>query len=426
MRRQLVLLVAATTSLVLVAFLVPLALLVRTVVADRAVSVATQEAQALAPLISTLDPAALELAVKQLNASGAHPITVMFPSGRWIGPEAPRSEAVRLAASGASITADTPAGREILVAVQGQGGQSTVIRSFVPDAELNDGVPRAWMLLALLGLGLLVLSMVVAEQLARALVRPLTEAAGISHQLAGGDLSVRAGDAGPPEVRQVAAGLNLLAGRITELLAHERETVADLAHRLRTPLTVLRVDAESLRGSEDAARITADVEALERTVNDVIHETRRPVREGVVASCDAAEVVRERVAFWAVLAEDQQRPVQVEVAARPLPVRVAAADLAACVDALLANVFAHTPEGTGLAVRLAGRAGGGARLDVEDGGPGFAGDEVVERGRSGAGSTGLGMDIARRTAQASGGALRLGRSPAGGAAVTVELGAPLA
>jgi signal transduction histidine kinase len=51
---------------------------------------------------------------------------------------------------------------------------------------------------------------------------------------------------------------------------------------------------------------------------------------------------------------------------------------------------------------------------------------VVERGRSGAGSTGLGMDIARRTAQASGGALRLGRSPAGGAAVTVELGAPLA
>src|SRR5262245_17857362 len=39
------------------------------------------------------------------------------------------------------------------------------------------------------------------------------------------------------------AGLNHLAARIGELLAHERETVADLSHRLRTPLTALRFDA---------------------------------------------------------------------------------------------------------------------------------------------------------------------------------------
>jgi signal transduction histidine kinase len=49
---------------------------------------------------------------------------------------------------------------------------------------------------------------------------------------------------------------------------------------------------------------------------------------------------------------------------------------------------------------------------------------VLERGDSRAGSTGLGLDIARRTAVASGGDLTIGRSPAGGARVTMRLGPP--
>ena len=53
-------------------------------------------------------------------------------------------------------------------------------------------------------------------------------------------------DDGPEEVRRVGAALNRLAGRIDELLAAERETVADLSHRLRTPLTAVRLDVESL------------------------------------------------------------------------------------------------------------------------------------------------------------------------------------
>ena len=56
MRRRVLLLVAATASLVLVAFLVPLALLVRTVAAERAVLAATADAQALTALVAVADP----------------------------------------------------------------------------------------------------------------------------------------------------------------------------------------------------------------------------------------------------------------------------------------------------------------------------------------------------------------------------------
>jgi signal transduction histidine kinase len=424
MTRRLVLLVGTTTSLVLVAFLIPLAILVRTAAADRAVSQAIVEAQALAPMVATVDVATLQLAVDRVNAARRHPVTVFLPGGRMIGAPTPRSAAVSLAATGRSLTALAPGGHEILVAVAGLAEGTAVIRTFVADAELSRGVTHAWLVLGLLGLGLMAVSMGVAHQLARTLNRPLIQAADVSHRLAQGDLSARAGQRGPPEVRQVSAGLNLLAARIGELLAIERETVADLSHRLRTPLTALRIDAESLGDPVDRARIAADLDSVERTVKAVIQEARRPVRDGVSPACDAAEVVAERVEFWSALAEEEGRAVRVEQSAGSIPVRANRDDLAACVDALVGNVFAHTPEGTALGVGLDRRRGGGALLVVTDSGPGLPGPLVLERGRSGNGSTGLGLDIARRVAERSGGTLRL-RSDAGtGTTATVELGPP--
>jgi signal transduction histidine kinase len=262
---------------------------------------------------------------------------------------------------------------------------------------------------------------VVADQLARSLVRPLTGLALVADHLASGDLSARATVAGPPEVRRAGNGLNRLATRIDDLLARERESVADLSHRLRTPLTALRIDAESLRDG----RLLDDVCAMERTVSDIIQEARRQ-RGGQqqVALCDATAVIAERAAFWRPLAEDQDRQMAVEVTRDPILVQVSREDLAACADVLLENVFTHTPEGVALAVRLSHRAGGGAWLVVADDGPGFRPGGPVRRGLSGGGSTGLGLDIARRVAQASGGSMTVGRSAAGGGSVTLGFGPP--
>jgi signal transduction histidine kinase len=424
MRRRLTLLVAATTSLVLVAFLVPLALLVRTVAADRAVGAATLEVESLASLVSTLNPQALTLALGQATASSGRPVTVFLPDGSSIGSPAARSPAVRLAARGSSVTALAPGGREILVAVQGPGG-TAVVRTYVPDEDLRHGVLRAWLILALLGFALLGLSLLVAHRMARSLVRSTRELAFVSHRLAAGDLESRALRSGPPELRDVAAGLNHLAGRIRELLAQEREAAADLSHRLRTPLTALRLDVESLRDPGDATRVGASVDALERAVNRIIEEARRSTPAGAGApECDAAEVVGDRVRFWAVLAEDQDRRLTAPAAPGPLPVALSRDDLAACVDALLGNVFAHTPEGTDFEVGLEARPPGRVRLIVADEGPGFATSDPLGRGVSGAGSSGLGLDIVKRAAEASGGSLSVGRATGGGALVVLELGRP--
>ena len=222
-------------------------------------------------------------------------------------------------------------------------------------------------------------------------------------------------------MREVGTAVNQLAGRIGELLAAEREGAADLAHRLRTPLTALRLDVEGLPPAE-RDRLLDDVDALSRGIDEVIHEARRPVREGVGAECDAPTFVVERAEFWSALAADEGRSIRIGQSGTPLPVRVPAADLAAAVDALLGNVFAHTPEGTALVVDVRPREDGGAVVTVADEGPGIP-EGAVERGRSGAGSTGLGLDIARRTAEASGGELRLSSSAAG-TQVSLDLGPP--
>jgi signal transduction histidine kinase len=442
MRRRLALLVAATTSLVLLAFLVPLALLVRTVAADRAVSVATLEVESLSSLVTTVERGPLSLALQQAGAAGGPPITVFLPDGSTVGAPARRSAAVDLAARGNSVTARVPGGREILVAVEGMPAGTAVVRTYVSDSELTRGVTRAWVILALLGVALLGLGLLVADRLARSLVGSTRDLASVSHELAAGRLDARAKAGSTPELREVSAALNHLAGRIRELLAQEREAAADLSHRLRTPLTALRLELESLRetvlterppsspsppaGPDSLVRAEASVDALERAVSQIIADARRPARVSGQGSgrCDAAEVVTDRTRFWAVLAEDQDRAMSVPEKTGPLPVAVGREDLAICVDALLGNVFAHTPEGTGFAVSLEALPAGGARLTVADDGPGFGTADPLERGVSGAGSSGLGLDIVRRTAESTGGSLAVGRSASGGALIALDLAGP--
>jgi signal transduction histidine kinase len=413
-RRRITLLVAATTSIVLLAFLLPAATLVARVAEARALDAAQAQLQFLIPSVG-LDPQD-QVADNLVGLGGGTEVGVLWTDGTtWLG-----ARGTTAAPPDSLVTEESDGGTRLVQPVR-RGGGTAVIEVFVPTELLRAGVDRTWAVLGALGVVLLLLALVVADRLARSLTRPVTDLAATAHRLGSGDLSARATPDGPPEVREVGDALNRLAGRIDELLVAEREAAADLAHRLRTPLTALRLDAEGLP-PDDRHRVLGDVDALNRTVDAVIAEARRPVREGLGTGCDAGAVVAGRVDFWAVLAEDEGRTLAFRPSPRPLPVRVPADDLAAAVDALLGNVFTHTPDGTPVQVDVRPQEGGGAVVTVADEGPGLD-VSAVERGRSGGGSTGLGLDIARRTAEASGGALRV-TSSARGTSVTLALGPP--
>lgn len=421
MRRQLALGAAAVTTTVALAFLVPLALMVRTVVEERALSRADLTARSLAPVVAvTDDPDLIEDAVGALSRRETQ-IAVDLAGRALIGTPAPQRAALEVARAGRAFVSRTEVGATVLVPVEGAGTEPTVISVFVPADELRRGVGRAWWLLALLGTLLVAVAVGLADRLARTVVGPVRALAETSRRLGRGDLEARVEPSGPPEVAEVGRVTNQLAGRIGELLVKERELVADLSHRLRTPLASLRLDAEQLPDSEASERVREDIDLLERGLTDLIHEARR-TPAGPPPVIDLAELVRDRAGFWAALAEEQARPWEVLAPPGPVPVAVDPHDAEAALDGVLGNVFAHTPDRAGCRIELVASAQD-ARVVVSDEGPGFP-PGPLRRGRSEAGSTGLGLDIARRVAESAGGELHLRNGTNGGACV--ELFLPLA
>ncbi|HEX3003708.1 MAG TPA: HAMP domain-containing sensor histidine kinase [Angustibacter sp.] len=429
MRRQIWLLVAATTSAVILAFLIPLGLLVRTLAEDRALASASQEAQSVAALVAAVsDQRQLADLVGGVGERSRLETSVVLADGTQIGPAlaTPDDELLERARTGEAFTSRRPDGSaRVYVPVVTEAG-TAVVRSVVPGRELHRGLTAAWATIAALGLLLLAGSLLAADRLGRRVAAPISEVSLVAHRLREGEMTARAHVGGPPEVADLASSLNRLADRIGELLRIEREAVADLSHRLRTPITALRLDVDAVQPPEVAERLGAHVEHLQRTVDAIVKEARRPVLSSLDRGCDAAAVVRERVDFWSALAADQGRSVTVEVPQRPMPAALDASELADVLDVLLDNVFAHTPEGTGFEVALSYDSAGAVRLEVIDAGPGLTDPSLTERGVSGAGSTGLGLDIVRRTAQAAGGELVVRRGLRGGtvAIVTFAPGRP--
>ncbi|MEU6309362.1 HAMP domain-containing sensor histidine kinase [Streptomyces sp. NPDC047014] len=443
MRRSLAGVALAVTSMVALSFLIPLAALVMSLVKEQGVNAAEQRAAALAPVLTlTTDPAALRESAASLDSS-EHLVVHLPGSGPLGSSKAPAKLLERAQRGRESISQEIPGGWICLQPVVLPGDEVAVIENFVPEEELTRGVKESWAVMLFLAVGLIGGSVLVADRLGAKVVRSSKRLAQASHALGRGDLDTRVDPMGPPELRDAGVAFNAMASRMTELLAVERELVADLSHRLRTPLTALHLASERMAGTPESARVEAAVGELETELQAIIAAARTPLAVGPMGQgllgaeptagqrspkraesgsgprCEAAEVVRRRTAFWSVLAEQQERSCALDLTQEPTAVGLSDDDIAAVVDALIGNVFRHTGAGTPLGVRVV-RTAQAVELVVEDGGPGIPDpDRALSRGSS-TGSTGLGLDIAQRAATATGGTMRIGRSPLGGARITVS------
>lgn len=359
MRWALVKVCLAVTAMVVVAFAIPLGLVVQEMASDRAFSNAERQAASIGPTLSiTTDPVQLQKAVESTQMGAARRMAVHVPA---IG-DSPRVDIGRGRAGERAVTETRRMGRATTAKVSGGGsallqptalgsGDIAVVEIFVPESEVSNGVATAWLVLAGVGLALIVGSVGVADRLGARLVRPAERLADAAHQLGEGRLGARVPEDGPKELRSAAAAFNAMADQVVELLANERELAADLSHRLRTPLTVLRLNTASLGDGPAAEQTRAAVEQLEREVDTIIRTAReqRPATgpgSGAGAGCDASEVIRDRMDFWSALAEDEGREVRLAGVDRTVRIPVARPELAAALDAMLGNVFRHTPEGT--------------------------------------------------------------------------------
>ncbi len=288
------------------------------------------------------------------------------------------------------------------------------------------------------------LLVVLGTALVRVGLRPLTAVEDAAHQIAAGNLAVRAPRADEhSEVGSLARTFNGMVDTVTGALAERdaseqrmRQVLADASHELRTPVTAIRAWAELFRqvaipvegeALAAVARIEVDAERMGRLVEDLLLLARLDQHPELrFEPVDLGRVCDEVVAMLSPTAPNHTVTLAV---ASPATVRGDVEAVRRVVSNLVRNALLHTPDGTHVTVSVRATPAGGL-IEVADEGPGMSAEVAGHvfdrfyrpdpgRARTTAGS-GLGLAIVRSLVRAHDGEIRLVTAPCAGTTFTVE------
>lgn len=307
-------------------------------------------------------------------------------------------------------------------------GTVVLVRSREP---LDHRHAMLWAALLVAAAATLAVGTAVGVALGRWIGGPVVSLAGAARRFGDGDGAARAvTDAGPPQLRSLAAAFNAMAARITGLLDIQRGMTAEVSHQLRTPLAALRLrlellgaETEPAHGDEIAAMI-GEINRLDRMLDGLLAVARAEAATAVPRPVDLADLVGGRVEAWRPVAEE--RGVRLAEDARPAVGLVATGHGDQILDNLIDNAIEALPAGGTITVSSYS-ADGNAVMSVADDGPGMSADRrasathrfATDRGDSG--GTGLGLAIVERLAESNHGSVRLTETPGGGLTVTVTM-----
>lgn len=282
----------------------------------------------------------------------------------------------------------------------------------------------------------LLCALALAYALAQRLLRPIQALSQASHALAAGDFASRVSAPGRDEIAALARDFNHLAGALEQNREARRRWGADLAHELRTPVTVLRLELQTLqagvRPADSAAlgSLLAETERLSALIEDLYQLSLADAGalEYRFVAVDLAELARDVVdnhrggaAAAGLRIEDDYADALPLLRGDPLR-------LAQLIDNLLLNTRRYTDAPGCLRLSLVLRAGQ-LLLTLDDTAPGVPAADLPQlfdrlfrsersRNRAGGGA-GLGLSICRAIVDAHGGAIWAEPSDLGGLRVSV-------
>ncbi|TXH05771.1 MAG: HAMP domain-containing histidine kinase [Nevskiaceae bacterium] len=280
---------------------------------------------------------------------------------------------------------------------------------------------------------------VVTWRIARGIGTPVEQLQQAARRIATGDLSARIGapltDA-QDELGQLARDFDHMAHRVESLVERNRWLLRDVSHELRSPLARLQLALELGRGQAAAEvqpyfdRAYREIARVDQLIAQMLALAR--VEEGAAGieleSIDLAALAGERLAEARMELDRAGLSAELE-APSAVPLHGYPVLLGRALDNLLSNAAKFSPAGGGIVVRVTGDVAGGARLVVEDRGPGVPEGELAQlfspffRGSNGprANGQGLGLAIVERIVQVHGGQCRAANREGGGLTVTLTL-----
>lgn len=275
-------------------------------------------------------------------------------------------------------------------------------------------------------------SLIVGMFLSRGISRPLTNLTAATRSIAAGDLSVRVPVDYPGEVGELAVAFNAMAEDLAHADELRRNMTADVAHELRTPLSVIRGKLEGVLDGvypatpEHLEPILEETEVLTHLVEDLrllaLAEAGQLALEKRVM--DVGDLLRDAQVNFGPQASDRGVTLMLDLPSALPPVMGDWRRIAQVLGNLLTNALRHTPEGG--RVTLSAAAGAGmVEVTVADTGMGISTDDLPyifgrfwrgEKSRSRvSGGTGLGLAIAKHLVEMHGGTIRAESTPGEGA-----------
>lgn len=283
-------------------------------------------------------------------------------------------------------------------------------------------------------------AVVLALLLAQTLLRPLQRIRKGADEIAAGNLSARVAPTGATELAGVATALN----RLAETLEHEeelrRESVANVAHEFRTPVSGVLSRIEAAQDGvlededENLAAMHAEAMRLKHLLDDLsqLAEAQRPDLLLRKLPVDLAEIVRTSVD--AIAPQFAEKAIELHLDLEPTVLAGDPVRLGQIVGNLLSNAFRYTEPDGFVEVRVR-RIGDSVRLEVRDTGIGIHPDDHgriferfwrAEKSRSRAtGGAGIGLSIVRELVRAHNGEVEVRSAPGKGSLFRVTLPAPV-
>jgi two-component system sensor histidine kinase BaeS len=277
-----------------------------------------------------------------------------------------------------------------------------------------------------------------AFAIARWLLAPVRALSAGVHALTAGDYAQRIAPTGSAELGALARDFNRLAQTLESHREARRRWGADIAHELRTPLSVLRGEVSALQDGVRAPTaaafdsLAAESDRLSGLIEDLYQLALADAGalEYRFETLDLAEVVRDAVQLQKRACTDAGLSLELNMPSETLPLRADPRRLGQLLDNLIVNARRYTDAPGHIRLELS-RIKQAIRLIVDDTLPGVPAESLpllferlyrvdAARGRTNGGA-GLGLSICRAIVEAHGGAIRAEASPLGGLRILVEL-----
>ena len=272
------------------------------------------------------------------------------------------------------------------------------------------------------------LTFITSQLLTHRVVAPLSEVIVAAQNVAGGDLSARVSVQGPDDLRVLSENFNQMASVLEKDEKERQNMLADIAHELRTPLSIIRGRLEGIMDGiypADEAHIVSlldETYMLERLVDDLrllaLAENRQLHFD--LKTFDLVALVQRAVSIFTVEAEEHHISIDIENQVDVLEVTADRQRIEQVIGNLLNNAIRYTPEGGRITIQIT-RSAEKAGLSISDTGPGVPEEELphifdrfwrADKSRTRhSGGSGLGLAIARQLIEAQGGTMEAANLP---------------